>query len=137
MRRRKLFPPLSKLPEIFEKFPDIQAVYLFGSAATGEMHAESDLDLAVVPRRGATLDKLEILTELARHGFDNVDLVILDTDDIVLKYEAVRHNKVVYAAEDFDPGAMFSLVVREYLDFLPYLERQRKAYKEKILGGKS
>ena len=137
VRRKKLFPPFSKLPEIFEKFPDIMAVYLFGSVATGNTHAESDLDLAVVPRRGASLDKLDILTELARHGFDNVDLVILDTNDIVLKYEAVKHNKVIYATEDFDPGAMFSLIVREYLDFLPYLERQRKAYKERILGGKS
>jgi len=135
MRRKRLFPPLSELPEIFEKFPDIMAVYVFGSVATGNTHAESDLDLAVVPRRGSSLDKLEILTELARHGFDNVDLVILNTNDIVLKYEAVKHNKVIYATEDFDPGAMFSLVVREYLDFLPYLERQRKAYKERILGG--
>lgn len=45
-----MFPELERLPDIFAKYPDIQAVYLFGSAVTGRMHAESDLDLAIVPR---------------------------------------------------------------------------------------
>lgn len=43
-------PDLQVLPEVFRKYPDIQAVYLFGSFATGNVHGESDLDLAIVPR---------------------------------------------------------------------------------------
>lgn len=56
-------------------------------------------------------------------------------DDIVLRYEAVRQNVLVYAAEDFDRGEMYSRVVRAYLDFLPYLKVQREAYKRRILHG--
>ena len=128
-------PELGLLPEIFERYPDIQAVYLFGSAAEERMHSESDLDLAIVPRSGTAREKkLDILTDLARYGFCNVDLSFLDTDDVVLKYEAVRQNRVVYRAEDFDLGATYSRIVRQYLDFVPYLKVQREAYKRRILG---
>jgi len=135
---------LSKLPSferligVFEKYSDIQAVYLFGSVASGQMHRESDLDLGIVPRNKSLRQKrLAILTDLARRGFCNVDLVFLDTDDIVLKYEVVRLNRVLYQTEDFDRGAMYSKVVRQYLDFRPYLEIQREAYKRRILSGQT
>lgn len=79
--------------------------------------------------------RLEILTDLARCGFCDVDLVFLDTDDIVLKYEAVRQNRVVYQTQDFDRGAVYSKIVRQYLDFYPYLKVQRQAYKRRLLLG--
>lgn len=108
-----MFPELERLSDIFSTYPDIQAVYLFGSAVTGRLHAESDLDLAIVPRPGAgELPRLDILTDLARAGFCRVDLVILDTDNIVLKHGVVRHNRLIYQTEDFDRGAYFSIVVR-------------------------
>lgn len=121
--------------EVFSGYPEIQAVYMFGSSVTGKKHRESDLDLAIVPSRTqARSHKLDILTDLARLGFDNVDLIFLDTDDIVLRYEAVRHNRLVYLSEDFDRGSFYSTVVRQYLDFLPFLEVQREAYKRRILN---
>lgn len=78
---------------------------------------------------------MEILAELVRNGFDNVDLVLVEGNDLVLDYEAVRLNRIIYAREDFSTGAAYSLIVRRYLDFLPYLEIQRKALKERILNG--
>ena len=125
-----------RLSEIFSRYSDIQAVYIFGSRATGKTHADSDLDLAIIPRSDqARRQKLDILTDLAHLGFDNVDLVFLDTDDIVLRYEAIKHNRLIYQTEDFDRGTIYSNVVRQYLDFLPYLKVQREAYKRRILSG--
>ncbi len=125
---------LDALGPIFRKYPDVQAVYLFGSTAAGRGRADSDLDLAVVPRSGACrAQRLEMLADLARAGFDHVDLVFLDTHDLVLQYEAVRQNCVVYQTADFDRGAMYSKIVRMYLDFMPYLQVQRAAYKRRIL----
>lgn len=127
---------LSVLAEVFGRYSDIQAVYLFGSRATGTARHGSDLDLAVVPRsRAARENKLKILTDLARIGFTDVDLVFLDTGDMVLKYEAIRHNRLVYQAADFDRGTLFSNVVRQYLDLKPYLDVQRRAYRRRILSG--
>ena len=127
---------MSHLAEVFRRYPDVLAVYLFGSQATGRLRRESDLDLAILPRTASLRERrLDILADLARYGFSNVDLVFLDTDDIVLKYEAVKHNRVVYQTEDFDRGSTYSKIVRQYLDFLPYLEVQRAAYKRRILSG--
>lgn len=82
-----------------------------------------------------TQQRLEILTDLARHGFCRVDLVFLDTQDIVLKYLAIRHNRIIYQRPDFDRGSYYSKIIRQYLDFQPYLEAQRQAYKRRLLHG--
>ncbi len=122
-----------KLAQVFARFPAIGAVYLFGSVAESRAIAgESDLDLAIVLRRGhPTPNPLDIQAELIRAGFDRVDLVFLSGEDIVLAHEAVRLNRVIYAAEDFDWASYSSLVIRQYLDFLPYLQVQNQAYKER------
>lgn len=131
-------PELESLRDVFRRYPDIEAVYLFGSRAARNAQADSDLDLAIVPARDACREqRLEILTDLARAGFDEVDLLFLNGDDLVLAYEAVRPNEVVYQTDDFDRGAYYSRVVRMYLDFLPYLEVQREAYRREVLRGQS
>jgi hypothetical protein len=129
-------PPLEKLKDTFKNFPEIMAVYLFGSAATGRIHDESDIDLAIVPRdRSVAFRRLDILNELAKEGFCNIDLVILPEDDIVLQYEAIRQNRLIYQKPEFESGTYYSRVIRQYLDFMPYLNTQRKAYKDRILNG--
>jgi hypothetical protein len=129
-------PDLALLPQIFQNYPDILAVYLFGSAVTGRIHSESDLDLAIVPRHPDLHQrKLELLADLVRHRFDHVDLVILPTDNIVLQFEAVHQNRLIYQAEDFEPSSYFSKIVRQYIDFEPYLRVQRQAQKRRILNG--
>lgn len=129
-------PDFECLRAVFASYPEIQAVYLFGSTATGRPQPESDLDLAIVARTpGMRSRKLDLLTDLARAGFCDVDLVFLDEADAVTQYEAVRHNHLVYEADDFDRGALYAKVVGRYLDFLPYLDVQRAAYKERILSG--
>ena len=128
-------PNLDAIPQVFSNYPSVLAVYLFGSYATGQIHRDSDVDLAVVPRDlSAREQMLDIMADLVRHVYDRIDLVFLDTRDIVLLFESVRHNKVVYKAPDFDPGEYSSRIAREYWDFKPYLEVQRKAYKQRILG---
>jgi uncharacterized protein len=122
------------LAEVFARYPGVQAVYLFGSHAAGTARPRSDVDLAVVPRDASVREqRLDILTDLVRAGVEHVDLVFLDTDDLVMLYEAVRYNRVVYQAADFERGTFYSYVIRRYFDFLPYLERQRAAYKRRLL----
>lgn len=125
-----------RMARIFRRYPCVQAVYLFGSAAEGREHVGSDLDFAVIPDNGFSADnKLDLLADLAREGFCDVDLVILDETDIVLAYEAIRLNCLIYATPDFDRGATYSRIVRLYLAFEPYLRTQREAYKRRIVHG--
>jgi hypothetical protein len=122
------------LVEVFRSYGEIQAVYVFGSTVSGTRRARSDLDLGILAGEArVSVRKLEILAELARRGFDNVDLVLLDRADLVVRYEAIRQNCLVYSRADFQRGAVYSKVVRQYLDLAPYLKRQRDAYKQRIL----
>jgi len=129
---------LKLLTKVFRNYPGIQAVYMFGSAASGKVHQESDIDLAIIPdTKKLREQKLAILIDLAREGFSNVDLVFLGNEDIVLQYEAIRQNIVVYETPSFDRGSTYSRIVRQYLDLYPYLTVQRQAYKKRIIDGKS
>lgn len=56
---------------IFQKFNDLQAVYLFGSVATGQTNAESDVDFGFVADRNL---KDELSLELIKGGFGNFSL---------------------------------------------------------------
>jgi hypothetical protein len=49
----------------------------------------------------------------------------------------VRLNRIVHQRPDFDSASVFSLFVRRYLDFLPYLKVQREAYKQRALNGQA
>jgi len=125
------------LAALFADAPAVRAAYVFGSAATGQRDVHSDLDLAVWLRDDASPPsiKLDLLTDLARAGFDEVDLVVLNDADLTVQYEAIRPNRPVYTADDYDHGRVFSIVLRKYWDFLPYLEVQRAAYKKRLTRG--
>ncbi|NBC17390.1 MAG: nucleotidyltransferase domain-containing protein [Bacteroidetes bacterium] len=124
---------LDRLAAVFAAHPEVRAAYLFGSAAEGRLRPGSDVDIGIFTG-DVPYPKLELLTDLARQGFDRVDLVRLDDAVPVVQFEAVRQNRLIYAVKDFDRGTTYSRVIRRYLDILPYLERHRRAYKRRLLG---
>lgn len=128
---------LAELQGVFGEYPEVLAVYLFGSRATGNARKDSDYDLAVVSARGESARgrRMDILSNLVKAGFSNVDLSFLDHDNIVLQHEAVRMNQLVFSRPEFDRGSFYSRVMRMYFDFLPYLNVQRQAMKERLLHG--
>lgn len=123
----------ARIARVLSAFAEVRAAYLFGSAATGRSRADSDLDLGIVTGHPLGKRKLDLLTAFAREGLDRVDLVALSPADVVLRYEAVHPNCLIYARHDFDHGAFFSKAVREYFDLMPHLQRQRQALKQRLL----
>jgi len=117
-------------------YPVVQAVYLFGSYADGNATGQSDLDLGVVgPAERLRPDRVAMLADFVSEGFDRVDLVYLDAADLVLRFEAVRRNCLLFQRPGFDHGAYVSRTLREYFDFQPRLNYQRHAMKERLLRG--
>lgn len=98
------------IAQVLKAFPLVEAAYLFGSMGAGTATNQSDLDLALVVNEPLGSQKLDILAALTEQGIDNVDLVTLDKDDVVLKFEAVRLNKLIYAQEQFDHGSGTSIL---------------------------
>lgn len=127
-----------RVRQILERFPSVQAAYLFGSHAEGRAKRDSDVDLALVgPRDELQGLKLDMLADLTAAGVDRVDLVLLNGADPSLRFEAVHANCLVYARPEFDHGSYFSRTVREYFDLEPYLTIQRQAYKQRLLHGEA
>jgi len=128
-------PDLNKVKQVLQGFPSVEAAYLFGSRAAGTANEQSDLDIALVVSKPLGMQKLDILAEIIAQGIDHVDLVTLDKDDVVLKFEVIRHNVLIYAKNDFDHGGYYSKIIREYFDFIPILNEQRAAKKRELVGG--
>ena len=77
--------------------PDLAVVYLFGSAASGEMHPESDVDLAFLAT--AKLDpvaRFELQERLAALLHRSVDLVDLRIATTVLRVQVIGGGRVLY-----------------------------------------
>ena len=124
------------ITRVLARYPAVQAVYLFGSHADGCANAQSDLDLGVVGSPEVlALDRVSMLAEFVNEGFDRVDLVFLDQADLVVRFEAVRRNCLLFRTPEFDHGSYVSRNLREYFDFEPYLKTQRLALKERLLSG--
>jgi len=126
-----------RLREVFAARPAIRGAYVFGSVAAERTWDGSDLDLGIVVNENEwdPSDKVSLIgdcMDAARR--DWIDLVVLNDAPLVLQFEAVRPNVILYSAGDFDPGAFSSKVLRMYWDFKPHLRRQRKAYKRRLLN---
>ncbi len=77
---------------------NIELLVLFGSHASGEIHPESDIDVAVKLKGGSEVSKLELIYRLDNilNG-GNIDLVILtpDTEPLLL-YEIFFNGRPLY-----------------------------------------
>jgi uncharacterized protein len=122
------------LPQLQAFFADaaegVVCVYLYGSVARGEAHAESDIDVAVLyaqePPR--TLEGLgfDLSDQLERHLGKPVDLVILNRAPVDLIHRVLRDGVLVY---DRNPSARIRFEVKarnDYFDLLPYLRQYRR-----------
>lgn len=114
------------IARLLERFPQIAAAYLFGSAARGELRADSDLDVGLVlrDRRATAADCHRMLMDLAGRleavsEGRPVDLVVLDAQGPILRHEVLVDGRCVYEADrerriDFE-SETHSL----YIDFRP------------------
>lgn len=102
------------------------AVYAFGSRVAGEERADSDLDLAVLLLAGSHLpvdEKLGIAHKLEEVAGCDVDLVVLNDARLPVRFEIIRHGRVLWEASQGERTDAEEIIVRDYLDFRPFLQR--------------
>jgi len=113
------------IERLCQQQPAIMAVYLFGSAAQGKIHAASDLDVAVLLDPGAvpTFPLLTCITQLEESLRCHVDLIVLNTANDVLKYEVRRSGKLLFERSSRFRKQFEIQSRKAYEDFL-YLHRR-------------
>lgn len=111
---------------------EIKLIYIFGSYAKEENNENSDLDIAMYfENKIDGFVKLAILDELVGiFNREDIDLVILNNADEVLKFQVIKYGKVIYM-EDLITKVMFeSRVMSEYMD-MDYFRKVREEYSHK------
>ncbi|MCS7294699.1 MAG: nucleotidyltransferase domain-containing protein [Dehalococcoidia bacterium] len=116
--------------------PGVRAAWLFGSWAEGRATRWSDVDLAVSvdPEADPAAVRLAVLTQLVAQGIDDADVVVLEQAPPVLRFEAVRHNQLVFVRSDVDAASTVSRILREWFDLEPLLAPQRAALRARLLA---
>ena len=129
-----------QLERLFQGHPVLLA-YVFGSRATGHVHPESDVDVAVLVDESLSADaryseRLALTGELSRlFRSDRIDVVVLNEASPLLAYEALRNGVCVYSASD-DVRIEFQVrTVREYEDTSNLRRILSEAMAERVRAG--
>jgi predicted nucleotidyltransferase len=102
--------------------PEVAAVYLFGSRASGRGGTRSDVDLAVVLGEGLDADarwrkRLALLADASRRlATDAIDLVVLEDVPASLGHRILKHGRLLSEARPQRRAAVAEHIVKQYVD---------------------
>jgi predicted nucleotidyltransferase len=129
-----------QLVSLFHQHP-VSLAYLFGSQVTGQTHAESDVDVAVLLDAALTAEtcfaaRLALIGALSQlFGTDDVDVVVLNEAAPLLAYTVLRHGVLLYCANE-DARVEFQVhTLRLYEDTVPLRQLLAEAMAERLKAG--
>ncbi len=100
-------------------FGQLSAAYVFGSAATGRMGKDSDIDLAVdIGRALSGSERWEASQKLAVSLNRDVDLIDFRVASDVLRHQILTTGRRIYARDPVAQSSYEAAVLSEYLDFV-------------------
>ena len=133
---------IKSLKSLGRIYPEIDAVYLFGSRAAGKSGPLSDVDIGVLldTNRVRSKDLFRVRLNLITQAMEacrrsDVDLVLLNEAGPLLAYEVVSGGQLVYERSHqrrvvYEAGAL-----QRYLDFQPFFYTARQYLKRHLREG--
>ena len=114
--------------------PRIVAAYLFGSRAHGTARADSDFDLGILLDRDLTLaEELALRADIARLlELDDVDLALLRSASVLLRYEAMVCGRRLYACDAAAVDEIEARTTMEYFDTAHFRKVQQRLMREAL-----
>ena len=114
---------LEAAERVWQSYPQIISVWLFGSAQDGELREDADLDLALLFNTQPTLDELASIRADLQESLqiEEIDLTSLNDADSVLAFQAVS-GRLIFCRNLEKKVDFVSLTAREYEDAMAFLE---------------
>ena len=105
------------ISSVRNKIPSVKLIYLFGSFASGEQHANSDLDIAILPITALdNLTRWQIAQDLACELDIDVDLIDLNTASTVLCQQVITQGQLLWGnANDDDVFTVKTMSMYQHL----------------------
>ena len=116
-----------RLTPIFKE-EGLQLIFLFGSAVSGKVHKQSDIDLAFLFDK--PVDILTLTNKVIKllHT-DNIDVVDLKRTTPLMKFSVVKNGILIYEREPGVFNEFYSLAFRMYVDTKKLRDAQTTAIK--------
>lgn len=116
-----------------KKIPEVKAIYLFGSYASGKQKPISDIDVCVIAEKNISKSKkLEILSYSGR----KIEISLFYDLPVSLKAKIFREGKLLFLRNKRFLADVTLSSMKEYLDFKPTLDRFTHLYMNGGLRGK-
>ena len=120
---------------------EIDGVFLFGSAATGNTHEGSDVDIAILIGNGeGNTESMRLAMaysiELEDLLHEKVDVVILNAASPLLRHQVFKKGRLVFARDSRRVRRFIGDAVVEYLDEIVLIERLQKRSIRRLTGGR-
>jgi predicted nucleotidyltransferase len=118
---------IKNLKKYFEDRNEVRLAYLFGSVLTGQMHEESDVDIAVLFAEKPDLRNLsEIINDLEEILHQKVDLGVLNDSSPIFRMQVITKGKLIYMGNSKTQYLFVIKTVNEYDDLKYYRNIQEK-----------
>jgi hypothetical protein len=125
MKKTTLDNIKTMLADFFQRQAEIEIAYIFGSIARGTESALSDIDIAIL------IDDQQINEDKFRYGYkaeiladlmkilkkNNVDLVILNEANTLLRHRVLYHGKLIYSKNEKKRIEFQTNTIDKYIDF--------------------
>lgn len=123
----------AKLADYFASASGTLLVFLFGSAASGMMTKDSDIDVGILfEDRPDVFEVNKLASDLNARFKRDIDIAVLNSASPVLKMQVLRNGTLVYAKDKKFYNQFYVDTLNQYDD----LKQTRKICEDSILKGR-
>jgi len=118
---------IKKLTDYLSKQDYIKFAYLFGSVAGKKEGKLSDVDIAIfLDEKLSKKERISLQLEMVSHFMsllktDRIDVVIMNDAPILLKYNIIKHGKIL--KDDEKRAEVEAKILSTYLDMKYYIDK--------------
>ena len=126
---------LRKIKKVLLGFPELGLAIIYGSFATGNEKATSDIDIAIAANSKISIEELvKVQTQLSNATSREIDLIDLNAATGTVFKEALTKGVTILKLDDELYAKILSRMLFQQADFEPLRNRILEARRKKVLG---